>query len=72
MKPRAPSLALSSGDQEGGEGDGAILRARWTQIQRFIATFSDSDDDEGDGVESCEEMRMGEVGQDMFLGGSGI
>jgi len=32
---------------------------------RFIAAFSLSDDEEGEGVESCEETKMGEEGQDI-------
>jgi len=64
-KPKAPSLALSSGDHEGGEGEGAILRARWMWRQRFIATFSLSEDEEGEGVESCDKTKIGDDGQDI-------
>ena len=64
-KPKAPSLALSSVDQEGGEGDGAILRARWTRRRRFITAFSLSDDEEGEGVKSRKETKIGDDGQDI-------
>jgi len=68
-KPKAPSLALSSGEEEGEDGvtwRGWLVRRRWKRIRRFISTFSTSEEDEGEGVESREETKMDEEGRDML------
>jgi len=72
MRPQtawsSPSLVLSSGKLDGGEGVAqswagkrlvvAVAMdplARWTRIRSIITAFSLSKDDEGEGVELQEE-----------------
>ena len=74
MRPRnkeglRSSLVLSSGEEDRGEGvtmgvDGPravakLRRARWTWTMRDIRAFSVSEDEEGDGEEEREEMKIG-------------
>jgi len=75
--PRVPSLAHSSGDEEGGEGvttgeegrraAARLRRARCTRIIRFIAAFSvEEEEEEGDGDKLREETKIGVDGRDIF------
>ena len=67
-KPRVQSLALSSGEEDG--GDGVVrkrqVRRRWRRSRWFISAFSLSADEEGDWVESRDETKMGEEGRDII------
>jgi len=73
MQPRmagsSPSLVLLSGKREGGEGVVRAMAACWPQwrcISRSMRVFSLSEDDEGEGVESREETKIGVEGRDML------
>jgi len=79
-RPSVPSLALSSGDEEGGEGvvggvcglmaAAKLRRARWMRIIQFIAAFSVSEEEDRD--ELCEETKMGMDGQDIDKQGTEV
>jgi len=75
MRPRmagsSPSLVLSSGEQEGGEGvvrAWATCQLRWRCIKHIMRVFSLSEDNEGEGVEPQEETKIGVEGRDMLQG----
>jgi len=63
-----PSFVLSSGEEEGGDGvvREQAARRRWSWMRRFISTFSVS----GEGVESRDEIRIGEDGRDIVVVGA--
>ena len=43
-----------------------LVRRRWKRMRRYISSFSASEDEEGEGVESREEIKIGEEGRDML------
>ena len=68
-QPRSPLFVRSSGEDDGGDGVNWMwrVRRRWRWIWWFISAFAVSKEDKGEGVESREEIRMGEERRDMFV-----